>query len=129
MFHGKESVMLTETNQGTADADQERPAGASRTQTIVNWALALLSGAGAAALVVFAYGLALGTSGCSEQSCPQLGSAYAVFGPVVYGAPVVALLAIAASFFTARRRRGWVVPAVAWILLIIGGVLLYAFMR
>ena len=52
-----------------------------------------------------------------------------MFGPVVYGAPVVALLAIAASFVTARRRLGWVVPAVAWILLIIGGMLLYAFMR
>ncbi|MDT5154431.1 MAG: hypothetical protein QOI01_6164 [Mycobacterium sp.] len=118
--------MVTETN--TAGADQ-RPAGASRTQTIVNWALALLTAVGAAALVVFAYGLALGTSGCSDQSCPHLGSADAVFGPVVYGAPVVSLIAIGASFVTARRRRGWVVPAIAWILLIIGAVLLAAFMR
>jgi hypothetical protein len=121
--------MRTEARHEVADADHQRTAGASRTQTIVNWALALLTAVGAAALVVFAYGLALGTSGCSEQSCPQLGSADAVFGPVVYGAPVVALLAIGASFITARRRGGWIVPVVAWIVLIVGGVLLFAFMR
>jgi hypothetical protein len=118
--------MVTEAN--TAGADQH-PAGASSIQTKVNWALALLTAVGAAALVVFAYGLALGTSGCTDQSCPHLGSADAVFGPVVYGAPVVALLAIGASFVTARRRGGWVVPAIAWILLIAGAVLLAAFMR
>ncbi|MET0473967.1 MAG: hypothetical protein ABW001_04945 [Mycobacterium sp.] len=120
--------MLTKTNEESAGADHQ-PARASRTQTIVNWTLALLSAVGAAALVVLAYGLALGTSGCSDQTCPQLGSADAVFGPVVYGAPVVAIIAVAASFVTARRRKGWIVPAIAWALLIVGAVLLFAFMR
>ena len=52
-----------------------------------------------------------------------------VFGPVVYGAPVVALLTIAVSFVTAKLRRGWVVPAIAWILLIAGPIVLALSLR
>jgi hypothetical protein len=113
----------------TVDVDRHDMARTSRTRTIANWALALLTLVGAAALVLYAYGMALGTSGCSDATCPHLQSADAVFGPVVYGAPVVAVAAVLASFVTARRRRGWMVPAVAWLLLIVGAVLLFAFMR
>jgi hypothetical protein len=41
-----------------------------------------------------------------------------------YGAPVVALLAIVISFFTARRRWGIVVPLCGWALLIADIVIL-----
>jgi hypothetical protein len=37
---------------------------------------------------------------------------------MLYGPPVVAVVAIVASFFTARRPRGYLVPLVAWLLLI-----------
>jgi hypothetical protein len=57
------------------------------------------------------------------------GTANAVFGPIVYGAPVVAVLAIAGSFFTAHRRRGWILPACAWVLLIAGAIVLAVTLR
>jgi hypothetical protein len=119
--------MLTEHRrkvpQGT-DAEDGPDTLASRRQRITNWVLAVLTIVGAVAAVLFAYGTALGTSGCTERACPHLGLANAVFGPVVYGAPVVALLTIAVSFVTAKLRRGWVVPAIAWILLIAGPIVL-----
>jgi hypothetical protein len=119
--------MLTENRRkdspGT-DAHDGPDTLASRGQRITNWALAVLTIAGAAAAVLFAYGTALGTSGCSDRACPHLGLANAVFGPVVYGAPVVALVTVAVSFVTAKLRRGWIVPLIAWILLIAGPVTL-----
>ncbi|MDT5082919.1 MAG: hypothetical protein QOJ80_7556 [Mycobacterium sp.] len=113
--------MPTEEDARVADAGQR---GASHTATIVNWILALLTVAGAAAAVLIAYGLTLGTAGCTDRSCPHLHLGNLVFGPVIYGAPVVAVLTIAVSFVTASRRRGWVVPLVAWILLVAGPLLL-----
>lgn len=112
--------MLTENEQ-----DKAAPvAKASRAQTIVNWTLALLTILGAAAAEFVAFGSVMGTAACTDRICPHLGLADAVYGPVVYGAPVVSVVAIALSFVTASRRRGWVVPAVAWALLIIGPAIL-----
>ena len=67
--------MLTENRRkdpaGT-DADHRPPdTVASRRQRITNWVLALLTIVGAAAAVLFAYGTALGTSGCNDRACPQ----------------------------------------------------------
>jgi hypothetical protein len=121
--------MLTEDRGKDADVAESQhnsENGASHTATVVNWVLALLSVVGAAGAVFFAYGLTLGTASCTDRSCPHLGMADYVFGPVIYGAPVVAVLAIAASFVTARKRRGWIVPAIAWFLLIVGPLLLLA---
>jgi hypothetical protein len=112
--------MLTEKRQDQAAPD----ARGSRAQTITNWTLVLLTILGAAAAELVAYGLVLGTAACTDRTCPHLGLADAVYGPVVYGAPVVSVVAIAVSFVTASRRRGWVVPAIAWGLLIVGPVLL-----
>ncbi len=124
--------MLTENRRkdpSGADVEDRPDTLASRSQRITNWVLALLTIVGAAAAVLFAYGTALGTSGCSDRACPHLGLANAVFGPVVYGAPVVALLTIAVSFVTAKLRRGWIVPAIAWILLIAGPIVLALSLR
>jgi uncharacterized RDD family membrane protein YckC len=124
--------MLTEKrrkNPPGTDAGHGPDALASRRQRITNWVLALLTIVGAAAAVLFAFGTALGTSGCSDRACPHLGLANAVYGPVVYGAPVVALVTIAVSFVTAKLRPGWMVPAIAWILLIAGPFVLALSLR
>jgi hypothetical protein len=113
--------MATDPDTQPADAGSH---GTSRKSTIVNWTLGLLTIVGAAAAVLVAYGLTLGTAACTDRSCPHLGLGDYVFGPVVYGAPVIAVVTIALSFVTARRRHGWVVPAIAWILLIAGPLLL-----
>jgi hypothetical protein len=42
----------------------------------------------------------------------------------MYGAPVVAVVTIVISWVTARRPRGWVVPAVAWVLFVIAFIVL-----
>lgn len=110
--------MVTENRSGT-EAD------ASPAQRRIHWIAALLTIIGAAAAEIVAYGLTLGTAACTDHSCPHLALADVAYGPVVYGAPVVAIVAIALSFITARKRWGWVVPAVAWLLLIAGPVLLY----
>jgi hypothetical protein len=46
------------------------------------------------------------------------------FTLIQYGAPAVAVVAVALSFFTARRRSGILVPVVAWLLLIAAFVVL-----
>ena len=94
-----------------------------RASTVLNWTLAIASLLGAAAVVIFAYVSVLGTAGCSG-TCPHLGPGEIGFTVIVYGAPIVALAAVAASIVTARRRRGILVPIAAWLLLIAGFVML-----
>lgn len=93
------------------------PERVGRRTGLANWVLVLLTIPGAAAAMFFAYGAVLGTSACSAGTCGRLPSetAYTV---MLYGPPVVAVVAIVASFFTARRPRGYLVPLVAWLLLI-----------
>ena len=43
---------------------------------------------------------------------------------IMYGSPVVATATIALSFFTARRARGFLVPLIAWALLVIAAAIL-----
>jgi hypothetical protein len=84
----------------------------------VNWVLALLTVPAAAAVMIFALGAVMSTAACSTRACPNLGPGGIGFNFLFYGAPVVAAVAIAASFFTARRRWGIVVPICALALLI-----------
>ncbi len=90
--------------------------------TVLNWALALATILGAAALVVFAYGKVMGTAACTATTCevPSEG----LFTVLLYGPPVVSAAAIVLSFFTARRPKGIVVPIIAWLLLAVDLVLL-----
>lgn len=105
----------------TAITDSGDVAGTdTRSRTVLNWSLALAGLLGAAALVIFAYVMVLGTAGCGDRDCPRMGPGEVGFTLIVYGAPVVSVLAVVLSFVTARRRRGVVVPAVAWALLLIG---------
>ena len=102
---------MTATSNG--DTEHIRHSG-----RIVNWVLALATIPGAVAVVVFLYMQVLGTAGCNDQPCPRQGPGELGFTLIQYGAPVVAVVAVVLSFFTARRRGGIVVPVVAWLLLI-----------
>ena len=99
---------------------------ASRKQTVVNWVLALSTVLGVLLVEVYAFARVMGTAACSDQACPQHGPNEFLFGLITYGAPVVAVAAIVITAFTGRRARGWVVPTIAWALLIVAFVVLLA---
>ncbi|WP_230987185.1 hypothetical protein [Mycolicibacter heraklionensis] len=88
-----------------------------RARLWVNWAAALLTAAGAALVMIFAMGAVMSTAACSTTECPDMGPSGVVFGLLYYGAPAVSALTILASFFTAGRRRGFLVPVAGWVLL------------
>ncbi len=90
---------------------------------VVNWVLALLTIPGAIAVVAYSYLQVMSTAACVERTC-RLGPGEFVFGLIMYGTPVVAVVAIVLSFFTARRPRGFVVPAIAWAWLVIAAAIL-----
>jgi hypothetical protein len=116
----QENVHVKTGAGGDRDALAE-PAGADRDKRVrlwVNWALALLAVVGAGVVMVFAVGAVMSTAACSDKACPNLGPNGISFDALLYGAPVVAAAAVVASFFTARRRWGFVIPVVAIALLI-----------
>lgn len=84
----------------------------------VNWGLALALVPAAAIVMLFALGAVMGTAGCSDGSCPNLGHGGIDFGVAFYGAPAVAVIAIVISFVTAKRRGGIAVPLFGWALLV-----------
>lgn len=90
---------------------------------MLNWVLAVGTAVGAAALVILAYGKTMGAAACTTDACevPSEG----LFTVLLYGPPVVAVAAIVTSFFTARKPKGIVVPAVAWLLLAVALLLLF----
>lgn len=83
----------------------------------VNWALALLTVLGAAAVMLFALGSVMSTAACSDKQCPNLGPNGISFDVLFYGPVVLAALTVVTSFFTAQRPWGIVVPVVALALL------------
>jgi hypothetical protein len=114
-----------------ADVRQEERAGddgvgtkPSTKRAVVNWILALLTIPGAGAVVAYSYLQVLSTAACTGGACAQEGPSEFVFGLIMYGTPFVAVAAIALSFFTARRARGFVVPAIAWTLLVVAFAIL-----
>ena len=104
--------MVTMTN----DKDQS-PAVNHRRHVGLNWTLALLTVPGAALVMLLWFGAVMGSAGCSDVPCRHQGPGEFFFGVLVYGAPVVALLTVGISFFTATRRRGILVPLCGWALL------------
>ncbi|WP_218894542.1 hypothetical protein [Mycolicibacterium vinylchloridicum] len=101
----------------TASNGTQTPEQAPRSRLWVNWLLALSTIVGAGVVQLLAMGAVMSTSACSAPNCPKPSGF--VYGLLTYGAPVVAVAAIVLSFFTARLPRGWLVPAVAWLLLIL----------
>lgn len=104
------------TGPGSATAYGTRDGG-SKTRVWVNWVMALLTVPGAAIVMLFALGAVMSTDSCTQSQCPNLGGGIN-FDVLFYGPPVVALLVIVASVFTARRRAGIAVPLVGWALLL-----------
>lgn len=102
-------------DQGSAGAGS--PDRSKRLRLWVNWALALLTVLGSGLVVVYFFGAVMSTAGCSEKQCQHLGPDWISPDVLLYGPPVVAALTVIASFFTAPRRWGIVVPVVALALL------------
>jgi len=128
-YAASSSTSISETLMSAPDVrHEERTDGAdSRTRTgrvSLNWTLALLTIPGAAAVVVYSYLQVLSTAGCTGAPCSRQGPGEFIFGLIMYGTPVVAAVAVALSFVTARRAHGIVVPAIAWTLLVIATVIL-----
>lgn len=101
--------------------DRDRQPAKGRTDRLrlwVNWALALLTAIGAGVAMALALGAVMSTAACSDKACPNLGPRGISFDTLFYGAPAVAAVTILLSFFTARRRWGFVVPVAALTLLI-----------
>ncbi|MGA7049727.1 MAG: hypothetical protein WBZ37_00315, partial [Mycobacterium sp.] len=73
---------------------------------------------GAAIVMLFALGAVMSTDSCSDRQCPNLAHGSIDFGVTFYGAPAVAFVVIAISFFTAKRRGGIAVPLCGWALLV-----------
>ncbi len=114
----------------TTSANQERnaltdtPDTGRRRHTVLNWVLAILTVPPALAVVGFSYLQVLGTAGCSGGTCAETGPSETVFGLIMYGTPAVAVVTIALSLITARRRWGIVVPAVAFAILAVATIIL-----
>jgi hypothetical protein len=116
----QENVHVKADAGGDRDALAER-GGTDRDKRVrlwVNWALALLAVVGAGMVMAFALVSVMSTAACSDKACPDLGPTGISFDTLFYGAPVVAAVAVVASFFTARRRWGFVIPVIAIALLI-----------
>jgi hypothetical protein len=107
-----------------SNATETHPDKAPRARLWTNWLLALSTILGAAAVQLFAMGAVMSTSACSAPNCPKPSGF--VYGLLTYGAPVVVVATIVVSFFTAGLRRGFVVPLVAWLLLILDVAILTA---
>lgn len=117
------------TTSATNGADATAASGASKTarrprHTALHWTLVLLTLPGALAVVAFAYLQVLGSAGCTAATCSGLGPNETVFGLILYGTPAIPIIAIVASLLGARRRRGLLIPAVAWALLVLAAVTL-----
>jgi len=85
----------------------------------VNWVLALSLLAAAPIVMLFALGGVMSAHSCSHRGCPNFGHGEFDFNLAFYGAPAVAAVVIALSFFTAKHRAGIIVPLCGWALLIV----------
>lgn len=103
------------------DAESATPSNPDRSRRFslwVNWALALLTVVGAGIVMAVALGAVMSTAACSDKACPNIGPAGISFDVLFYGAPVLAALTVIVSFFTAKRRWGFVIPVSALALMI-----------
>ncbi|SCX27860.1 hypothetical protein [Mycolicibacterium fluoranthenivorans] len=76
----------------------------------LNWLLALLTVPVAMAVMLFAFAAVMGLARCTDGGCDHMGPGEFWFGILAYGPPVVAVVTIAASFYTASRKHAIWVP-------------------
>jgi hypothetical protein len=96
-----------------------------RVRVSANWVLAVLTVPAALFVMAVGFGGAMGTDRCAYEDCARRGPPFLVFMLLFYGAPLVAVLSIVASFRTARRSWGVLVPLAAFGLFAIEVVVLY----
>ncbi|MCQ4363389.1 hypothetical protein KQR54_20060 [Mycobacterium gordonae] len=107
----------TATGPGSATDPTQQGDEGDRARSRVNWVLALLTVPGAAIVMLFALGAVMSTDSCTETRCPNLAGGIG-FDVFFYGPPLVALLVIIVSVFTAKRHLGVAVPLVGLALLV-----------
>lgn len=84
--------------------------GERRLRISMTWVLALLTVPAAVAVFLYGMGAVMSMAGCTSDACANKGPGEFWFGILFYGAPVVPVVVIAVSIFTARLRRGILVP-------------------
>jgi hypothetical protein len=115
---------MTESHTDTQQAEQHRGLRLSAT-----WVLAILTIPAAIAVFLFGMAAVMSLAGCTDQTCAHAGPGEFWFGVLFYGALAVPVVTIAVSFFTARLRRGIVVPLVALAVLAIDFAVLFLTFR
>jgi hypothetical protein len=113
------NVTFDTENRSSADPPPHQTGRVGHSWLWINWGLALSTVPGAAIVMLFALGAVMSTDGCAGGSCANLGRGGIDFGIAFYGAPLVAFIVIVISFFTAKRRKGIVVPLGGWALLVV----------
>ncbi|WP_118915728.1 hypothetical protein [Mycobacterium shigaense] len=117
-MNADKSNVTFESHPHTTDPARSETDRNAQTWPWVNWGLALSTMPAAAIVMLFALGAVMSADGCTGGNCPNLGRGGIDFGIAFYGAPLVAFVIIVISFFTAKRRKGVVVPLCGWALLI-----------
>ncbi|MFV8319112.1 hypothetical protein [Mycobacterium sp. 23] len=107
----------TVTGPGSATDPTQHGDDGEKARSRVNWVLALLTVPGAAIVMLFALGAVMSTDSCAQNRCPRLGGGIS-FDVFFYGPPLVAVLVIVTSVFTAKRHGGIAVPLVGLALLV-----------
>ncbi|OLT91074.1 hypothetical protein BKG60_23465 [Mycobacterium syngnathidarum] len=93
--------------------------GGRRTRISMTWVLVVLTIPAAIAVFLYGMGAVMSMAGCTGEVCANKGPGEFWFGVLFYGAPVVPIVTIAISIFTARMRYGILVPIVGLALLAI----------
>jgi hypothetical protein len=106
-----------ETTAMTDEVEAPSDSRGARIRPWVNWTLAVLTVPAAVVVVLVGLGVLMSYAACSSQPCPQQGPGGIWLEILWFGSPVVAALTLIISFFTARRRHGFVVPMCAWALI------------
>jgi hypothetical protein len=117
-MNAKNNLTIGSTTRSTAEPATGDPGRVRNVWPWINWGLALSTVLAAAIAMIFALGAVTSTDGCTDSSCSNLGHGGINFGVAFYGAPVVALVVLVISLFTAKRRGGIAVPLCGWVLLI-----------
>jgi hypothetical protein len=108
------------------EAQIEHADGRRKTRLSVTWVLALLTIPAAVAVFLYGMGAVMSMAGCADDACASQGPGEFWFGVLFYGAPVVPIVTIALTVFTARTRRGILVPIIGLALLAVDFIVLAA---
>ncbi|CDP84499.1 MULTISPECIES: hypothetical protein [Mycolicibacterium] len=105
---------------------QTQDNGGRRMRIPVTWVLVVLTIPAAVAVFLYGMGAVMSMAGCTGDVCADKGPGEFWFGILFYGAPVVPIVTIAVSIFTARMRYGILVPIIGLVLLAIDFAILAA---